>query len=153
MSEYEIKNLHEVLSGYIKKDQKIIEAHLENLTAPGENYGSVMLKLDITVKSEEDGKQEKLHLVAKQLPNNEVAKRVFNIQVVFKNEIAMYAIIVPTLQEFQRENGVSEIIDCFSKFYGGRINLGEDNGIVDENAVVILENLTLKGNLTIWIVC
>lgn len=152
MNEFEIRNLREVLNRSIRRQQKITEIKIENLTAPGENYGSVMLKLDVVLKDEENGQQEEIHLVAKQLPDNEIAKRVFNNQITFKNEIAMYISIIPTLQNFQRENGVNEVIDCFSRFYGGRINLSGENGIVDEDAVIILENLILKGNLSIKVI-
>lgn len=145
MTERTIENLQEVLSGLLEKDKKIRKINITNLTAPGENYGSIMSKLDITVKNEKNGSEEEVHAVAKQIPEKEMARKIFNIQVTFKNEIAMYDTIVPTLQAFQRENGVNEVIDCFPKFYGGRINLQEGSGTVDEDAVLILENLITKG--------
>ncbi|XP_018569812.1 uncharacterized protein LOC108909863 [Anoplophora glabripennis] len=144
MGEHTIENLQEVLSGYIKKSQRISDKKITNLTAPGENYGSIMLKLDVTLKDENDGTEEELHAVAKMIPEQEFVRKIFNTQVTFKNEVAMYNVIAPTLRDFQRENGVNEVIDCFPDFYGARINLGE-HGTVDENAVLILENLDFKG--------
>ncbi|XP_018569816.1 uncharacterized protein LOC108909865 [Anoplophora glabripennis] len=143
MAEHTIENLQEVLSEYIKKSQSISDKKITNLTAPGENYGSIMLKLDLTLK-EENGTEKELHAVAKMIPGQEFAREAFNIQVTFKNEIAMYNVIAPTLRDFQRENGVNKVIDCFPEFYGARLNLGEQNGTVDENAVLILENLNFK---------
>uniref|UniRef100_V5G064 CHK kinase-like domain-containing protein n=1 Tax=Anoplophora glabripennis TaxID=217634 RepID=V5G064_ANOGL len=103
-----------------------------------------MLKLDVTLKDESDGTEEELHAVAKMIPEQEFVRKIFNIQVTFKNEVAMYNVIAPTLRDFQRENGVNEVIDCFPELYGARLNLGEQNGNVDENAVLILENLNFK---------
>ncbi|XP_018569808.1 uncharacterized protein LOC108909861 isoform X1 [Anoplophora glabripennis] len=145
MSEHKIEKLQEVLSGYIKKSQIISDKKITNLTAPGENFGSVMLKLDITLKDEKDGTEEELHAVAKMIPARESQRTLFNIQVTFKNEIGMYNVIAPTLRDFQRENGINQVIDCFPEFYGARINLDERNGTVDEDAVLILENLSIKG--------
>lgn len=145
MSEHTIKNLQEVLSEYIKSNQRISDQKIANLTSPGENYGSVMLKLDITLKDEKNGTKEELHTVAKMIPAQDFLRDMFNIQVSFKHEIAMYNVIAPLLRSFQRENGVDEVIDCFPEFYGARINLRKDNDIVDEDAVLILENLNFKG--------
>ncbi|XP_018569887.1 uncharacterized protein LOC108909900 [Anoplophora glabripennis] len=145
MGEHTIKNLEEVLNGCIKKDKRITEKNITNLTAPGENFGSIMLKLDVTLKDENDGTEDELHAVAKMIPSDEFARKAFNIQVTFKNEIGMYNVIAPTLRDFQRENGVNDVINCFPEFYGARINLGEENGDVDENAVLLLENLNFKG--------
>ncbi|XP_018569781.1 uncharacterized protein LOC108909837 [Anoplophora glabripennis] len=145
MGEHTIENLQEVLSGCIKKSQRISDKKITNLTAPGENYGSTMLKLDVTLKDENDGTEEELHAVAKMIPEQEFVRKIFNIQVTFKNEVAMYNVIAPTLRDFQRQNGVNEVIDCFPELYGARLNLGEQNGNVDENAVLILENLNFKG--------
>ncbi|KAJ8922348.1 hypothetical protein NQ315_004291 [Exocentrus adspersus] len=143
MGERAIKDLEKVLSARIGKHKKITDVKMEPLTAPGENYGSIMSKLDLTV--EDQGTKTELHAVAKQIPAQEFARALFNIQVTFKNEIAVYDTIVPLLQDFQRENGVDEVIDCFTEMYGARINLGEENGTVDEDAVLILENLNFTG--------
>ncbi|KAG5870713.1 hypothetical protein JTB14_020725 [Gonioctena quinquepunctata] len=50
-----------------------------------------------------------------------------------------------SLQEFQRKQGIEEVIDCFPKFYGARTNLENSDGKIDENAILILENLKIKG--------
>ncbi|KAJ8940527.1 hypothetical protein NQ314_010688 [Rhamnusium bicolor] len=104
-----------------------------------------MLKLDVTLKNNNDGSEEQMHAVAKQIPDNEFTQKVFNTQVTYKNEIAMYATIMPTLQMFQKEHGVHEVIDCYPKLYGARINLHDKGDIVDENAVILLENLFASG--------
>ncbi|VEN48156.1 unnamed protein product [Callosobruchus maculatus] len=53
--------------------------------------------------------------------------------------------MVPALQEFQREMGVKNVIDCFARCYGARISLNKNGDTVDEDAALILENLHASG--------
>ncbi|XP_072393453.1 uncharacterized protein [Diabrotica undecimpunctata] len=137
-----IKNLNGILKSVIGVS-KITNTKITRLTAPGENYGSLMLKLDVTLKSDEHLETD-LHLVAKKIPTSELFRENFNIQVTFKNEVAMYQTVVPILQSFQKESGVKNVFNCVPRFYGARINL--DGGQqVDSDAVLILENLFANG--------
>lgn len=70
MIEYDIKYLKDLLPEQIKKN--FIGYTATRLTAPGENYGSLMLKLD--VQTESSGKKEILYLVAKCVPGNKVCR-------------------------------------------------------------------------------
>ncbi|CAG9856397.1 unnamed protein product [Phyllotreta striolata] len=133
----EIANIRDLLAD-VSAGSRIIGVETTRLTAPGENYGSLMLRLDVRLAGGE------LRLVAKKLPTEELFQESFNVQVTFKNEIAMYQTVVPLLQKFQRENGVVDVIDCFPKFYGARINL-DGSEVVDEHAVLLLENLVANG--------
>ncbi|KAJ8977761.1 hypothetical protein NQ317_001125 [Molorchus minor] len=130
MTEYKIRNLEEVLAKYLGPDKKIEHVAATAFGQKGENYGN--------------HNEEELHGVAKTIPDNEISRKIFNIQVTCKNEIAMYDTITPTLQEFQREHGVKDIIDYLPDMYGARLNLDGKNEIVDEDAVLILENLTVS---------
>lgn len=138
-----IYQLDELLSQYIDKDKKIVETKIARLTAPGENFGSTILKVDL-VLADNHGESEPLSIVAKLIPENEFFQKIFNIQVTFKMESAFYEVIVPTLQQFQKEQAVKDVIDFFPKYYGSRENLnGSDK--VDGNAVLLLENLKISG--------
>ncbi|KAJ3657526.1 hypothetical protein Zmor_009322 [Zophobas morio] len=134
------------MDGQIKKidtlitlpGKKIQRCEVKRLTAPGENYGSLMLSLEITTED-----SEKISLVAKAVPPNEFIQEYFMTSVTFRNEIVFYKHIVPTLQEFQRQNGVTEVIDFTPKYFGSRLNLtGSDK--VDQDAVLVLENLKIQ---------
>ncbi|XP_063927629.1 uncharacterized protein LOC135140848 [Zophobas morio] len=126
--------------------KKIQSCDVKRLTAPGENYGSLMLSLDIT--AEGPNGPEKISLVAKTVPPNEFIQELFMTSITFRNEIVFYKQIVPTLQEFQRENGVKEVIDFTPKYFGSRLNLtgGES---VDENGALVLENLKIQDYVTL----
>lgn len=143
-----IEKLEELLSQYVDKDKKIIETKLTRLTAPGENFGSTILKVDLILKNNH-GEFEPLSVVAKLLPESEFFQTVFNVQVTFKMESAFYEVIVPTLQEFEREQGVNNVIDFFPRFYGSRCNLNGTEEI-DGNAVLLLENLKITGKRIIF---
>lgn len=140
----DIKDLHDLLKNSISNDAEIADVQISNLTAPGENYGSVMMRVDITLKNKHNGKEEILYGVAKLIPPNAQIQEMFNTQVTFKNEIALYATIVPTLVEFQKEEGM-EGIKCFANLLGSRTNL-DGSDVVNEDAVLMLENLKMIGN-------
>lgn len=142
-----IENLEGLLQQYIGPNKKIVNIKKGRLTAPGENYCSIMLKLDITLKNLEKGKEEKLHAVAKTINTevNDFFKQAAHPQ--FEKEIAFYTEIVPTLQDFQREQGITEVLDLFPKLYAARRNLHGNDGEVDDDAVIILENLKEQGKI------
>nr|CAI5854407.1 unnamed protein product [Callosobruchus analis] len=104
-----------------------------------------MLKLDVILEDTNNGKQETMHLVAKKMPTLKMIQEIFNIQVTYKKEVAFYMKMVPALQEFQREMGVKNVINCFARCYGARISLNRDSDTVDEDAALILENLHSSG--------
>lgn len=142
-----IRNLKSVLSSSLGDDFDILEERTSFLTAPGEHYGSVMLRLDVTIKRP-DRKEEVLNLVAKLLPANEMLRIAFNVSVTFKKEVFAYLESIPTLIAFQREYKVPEnrILDIFPKCYGARISL--DKTEVDDDAILIFENLKTQGYAT-----
>jgi hypothetical protein len=59
----------------------------------------------------------------------------------FRNEINFYKNIFPILQSFQREHHLNEVINCFPKYYGSRLNLSGITDKVDSDAFLLLENL------------
>lgn len=139
----QIEKLEELMRKYIAETQKVTGTKISRLTAPGENFGSTILKLDLTLQ-DDDGKTEDLSVVAKLIPELEFFRMIFNVQVTFKIEAAFYEVIIPNLQDFQKQQGVQDVIDFFPKFYGARMNLdGSDR--VDGDAVILLENLKLSG--------
>ncbi|XP_072381947.1 uncharacterized protein [Diabrotica undecimpunctata] len=139
-----IEKLDQLISDHIGKDKKVIDSKITRLTAPGDNFGSEMLKVDLRLKST-GGKEENLHVVAKLIPENEFARAIFNVDVSFNVEKEFYNTIVPTLQDFQRKQGITKVIDCFPRLYGARNNLENNGEKVDNNAALVLENLKSQG--------
>lgn len=138
-----IEKLEELINQYIDKDKKVVNTKITRLTAPGENFGSTMMRVDLVLR-DEHAKDEPLSIVAKLLPESEFFQEIFNVQVTFNMEAAFYEEIVPTLQNFQREQGITDVIDFFPKFYGFRRNLnGSDK--IDGDALLLMENLKTSG--------
>ncbi|XP_030754088.1 uncharacterized protein LOC115880901 [Sitophilus oryzae] len=139
------KTKFEDLEGLIKGTIKgeLIEQSAKYLLEPGENYGSVMYKVDFKVN--DDGKVKEYHAVAKCTPLNKVTQEMFNIQVTFKAEIGWYTTVVPAYQQFQNDQGAKSEINFFQKLYGSRINLQPESDVVDEDGVILTENLTCLG--------
>lgn len=145
IEEMKIQKLEDLVYQHVSKDKRIVQTKITSLTPPGENFGSSILKVDLTLEDEHK-LSDSLSMVVKMIPESELFQALFNVQVTFKLETAFYEIIVPTLQNFQRERGVTDVIDFFPKFYGARINL-DDGDEVDQNGVILLENLKVSGKL------
>ncbi|KAF2878837.1 hypothetical protein ILUMI_27326 [Ignelater luminosus] len=140
-----IPELEQLLQPFLKDNLKIVQYTTKRLTAAGENYGSLMLQTEIKLKSNTDPTTEKtLNLVAKLTPSNEFIKKFFRTAITFKKEMEFYTTIAPILKSIQIEQGVSEIIDCLPECYGARISLDSKSNVVDDGAIVLLENLKLK---------
>lgn len=138
-----IEKLDELFNHNVDKSKKLIDTKICSLTQPGENFGSTILKVDLTF--EDDNKETtEVKVVAKLLPKLEFFQKVFDVQVTFKLEKAFYDTIIPTLKEFEYKHGPINVLECFPKFYGARLNLnGSDK--VDSDAVILLENLKEQG--------
>ncbi|XP_056644255.1 uncharacterized protein LOC130450083 isoform X1 [Diorhabda sublineata] len=144
MSVPKIEKLNELLISYLGNGKAILDTKINRLTAPGENFGSEILEVEVIIK-EEVKKVEKLNVVVKLIPESEFARTVImNAAVSFKIEKGFYDSVIPTLQAFQRNEGLETVIDCFPQFYCARNNLRNECDIVDADAVLILENLKVK---------
>lgn len=140
-----IKNLESIISRNIENEKKIVETRIARITFPSPNYGTTILGIDIVVKDEIRYTQEILSVVAKLVPEKHFFRKLFNCGVTFKNEVEFYEHVIPLLKNFQNERRLKEEINYYPKFYGARLNLDESNDTVDDNAVLILENLSIKG--------
>lgn len=153
MSE-EIKNLQELLSQCVGPNKKIISSDISKLTAPGENYLSVVLKVDVVLRDEESGKEEKIHGVGKCLHSDNVHEMLRNFgKANYKTELAFYTEILPTLQNFVKEKKLKRNFDIFPKLIAYRPNLHGENDEVDENSILLMENLKMDGESTNFFLC
>ncbi|CAG9859902.1 unnamed protein product [Phyllotreta striolata] len=142
----EIRKLDELLSGYLGNSATIKDVKTSQLSKPGENYGSIIYGLEITVENNENKTEETLHTIAKVLPHDELMRELFRVQTTYTNEMGFYKIIVPTVSEFQKElTGLTSYLDCFPKCFAARKNLLENNDRIDDDAVLLLENLKHRG--------
>ncbi|XP_056636819.1 uncharacterized protein LOC130445278 [Diorhabda sublineata] len=139
-----IKDLTTLLSDKFIPKKVVGEPKISRLLAKGENFGSEMLKVDFVLEDEQ-GTREEMYAVAKILPESELFRNIFNVQVTYTNEMAFYEVIVPTLQQFQKSLGIKEIIDCFPKCYATRKNILGNSDTITNDAVIILENLQVLG--------
>ncbi|XP_066253266.1 uncharacterized protein [Euwallacea similis] len=137
----EIPKLEDLLGFHLKGE--IVSQNVSRLTAPGENYGSLMLKVDIKVRNH-DGKEEIINAVAKCVPPNKKMQEVFNTPVTFINEIGWYREAIPALKDLQREQG-AKVADYYTEIFGARISLEDNKKEVDDGGVLLLENLIHKG--------
>ncbi|XP_072392104.1 uncharacterized protein [Diabrotica undecimpunctata] len=148
---HKIVDLYQLLSTKLK-EYEIIDEKIGALTAPGEHYGSVIISVDLKVKSTNNGHEEKtINLVAKLLPANEMLRKVFDVLVTFKKEVFAYTVAVPTLVAFQEEYQIPAL-KCYSNLFpqcfGARLSVTESSDQVDDTGVLIFENLKTQGFYT-----
>lgn len=145
----EIKEMDAVMKQYLhNNNKKILSFKTRRLTQAGENYGSLIVGIELQIQND-DSTEETLHLVGKMCPPNEWIKKMFNIPATFKKEIAFYSVILPTYKKFQEEHNISNLLDTFPNFFGGRTSLDPTSSVVDDDALLLLENLQIKDYITV----
>ncbi|XP_072375980.1 uncharacterized protein [Diabrotica undecimpunctata] len=142
-----IKDLNNLLKPVFGENVEIVDKTIANLTLPGENYFSDMLKLQVTTRNRDTNSTNTENFVAKccivEVDENMPKEAAAMLSHVFKPEIAFYKEIIPTMQKFLKEHGLKEV-EIFPKLIASRYNLdGKEQP--DENAVLILENLQAAG--------
>lgn len=145
LSVIHIRNFEQLVEPFLSKlDKTFLSFECKNLLPPGENYGSVMLQVEIKVLNRKN-EEEIVHCVGKTVPPNNYLWEVFNTKVTFKSEIGMYQKIVPALNQFGEENGVHNLMDFFAECFNARISLDAESNCVDEDALLLLQNLKVEG--------
>ncbi|XP_050512666.1 uncharacterized protein LOC126888443 [Diabrotica virgifera virgifera] len=136
-----IKDLNNLLKPALGENVEIVDKTITNLTQPGDNYFSDMLKLQVTTRNKDTNATNTEHFVAKCcIADADMAAQSSSL---FKPEIAFYKEIVPTMQKFLKEHGQKEV-EIFPKLIAARYNLdGKEEP--DGDAVLVLENLQVAG--------
>lgn len=144
MADFDIVDLDELICEYTGKNKKILKKDITNLTKPGDNYCSLMLNIDVTLKDLNTGKEEVVSLIAK--CRKTIGGFIDKFSPLhFKQEIGFYTEILPALENLQREQHLEEVYDIFPKIYASRKNLHGRNDEIDEHAVLLMENLKVQG--------
>lgn len=135
----QVPHLTNLIKRNYGENVEILQEEIKSLTSPGENYGSIILAINLTVKQKDT--IEKLNLVAKCFPLSEMLKEAFDSVNTFKKEALAYIKAIPTLINFQKEFKIPEnkLLDVFPKCYGAYF--GADNK--PEDGVIFLENLKI----------
>ncbi|GJQ85188.1 putative vesicle docking protein [Trypoxylus dichotomus] len=140
----EVKNLKELIAASLGNGKKLISYQSSNLLSSGENYGSILLRIQAKYFDENSDERE-IDWVAKIAPPIPFLWEFFNTPVTFKKEVGVYKVIQPTLNEFGKEKGIDNLIDIFAKYNGSRYSLDANSEEVDRNAVLLMENLKITG--------
>lgn len=141
-----IDNFEELLSQKMSPNKKIFIDSVSDLTQPGENYMSHVLKVDVTVKNLKNVEEEtRMHFVVKIMKDAINEDLIILAKSLFEKEIAFYSEILPTLRLFQIEEGYGKYRDMFSDCFCFRKNLSGNTGEIDGDTVIVMENLKYKG--------
>lgn len=147
MAEETIKNLEKLIQKYTGCTKSLVDSKITKLTAPGENYLGIVLKVEATLK-DHNNQKETFSAVAKCLNFKLMEFSSGTIAQQFKKEKAFYTEIIPALRNFQLKTNVEErsIENLFPSLHAFRNHLNEDSSEEpDDNAVLLFENLIDKG--------
>lgn len=141
-----VEKFEELLYQKISSDKIICIDGISDLTEPGENYMSRVLKVDVIVKNlKKNEEKTQLNFVVKIMKEGVNEDLMLLAKSLFEKEIAFYSEIVPTLRLFRMEEGFGKCWDIFSECFCFRKNLSGNDGEVDENTVIVFENLKYEG--------
>lgn len=141
LDNYAIPDVEKVL---VLDGRKVTKINIARLTAPGENYISLVFRLDVEVV-DANGNSETIHGVAKRLPLTSGDKEPWGdfSALAMKVEIDWYRRIVPLFQNFAKEFGLQ--YDYFPTYLGSRLSLNDDSQEADSEAVLVVKNLHPEG--------
>ncbi|CAB0039828.1 unnamed protein product [Trichogramma brassicae] len=141
-----IRELESVLrKGLGNHELQLVEYSCRPLMPLGENYGSVVLKVDATIRPRENAKTESLHLVAKTV--NATDKTLVIWSELLPKEVFAYERVLPAYRQLEREAGVAEsdLIDVAPAYYGSRMSLDPSQpDLVDDDSLLLVENLCTR---------
>lgn len=135
--DYSIKDVEKL----VQVDGTVKNVEVARLTAPGENFLSLVLRVDFEV--EKNGSSKTISTVAKRLPLGERKSLDFNSKAM-TNEIKWYTEIVPLIKNFANEQGIQNI-DMFPEYCGSRYSLDPERQEADRDSVLLLKNLIPQG--------
>jgi hypothetical protein len=145
MSQLNKQDLEDLLRPQLGNDLVVKSFTSQPLTQAGDNYGSIMLAMEVTVVLGTDRTfSNNLSLVAKLVPPSEFLWRIFDPPNTVCKEINCYKLVNEEFKRLQEENHIPKhkFLDVFPKFYGARTTLSEEIGDkADNNAAILLENL------------
>lgn len=141
--DYTIPEIDQLVQPYINGG-KIVKVDLSRLTAPGENYISLVFRADFELETK-NGKTEKISAVAKRLPTGPLKGKFDFHAMSMKSEIEWYSKIFPLYKGFAKEFGLD--CDYFPTYLGSRLSLDLNSQQPDSEAVLVVKNLLPEGNL------
>jgi hypothetical protein len=145
MSQLSKQDLEDLLRPQLGNDLVVKSFTSQPLTQAGDNYGSIMLAIEVSVvHGAHRTSSNNLSLVAKLVPPSGFLWKIFDPPNTVCKEINCYKLVNEEHRKLQEENHIpkDKFLDVFPKFYGARTTLsGEIGDKADQNAVILLENL------------
>ncbi|XP_063990924.1 uncharacterized protein LOC135169665 [Diachasmimorpha longicaudata] len=142
-NKFPVEDLKGLLSQTLGNDINILETSWKNLTDPGENFGSLILAVNVVFTKSSSKKI--LHTVVKLPPPSVYLLQLFNSPATFNKELVFYRDVTPVFLQLQKDNGLADAESLWlgPHYYGGRLGLMPNK--FDDQACIVLENLNYSG--------
>lgn len=131
------------LRSILGKEVDVLNFEVSPFVKSTDHYGSSILKVNMTLKRGKTDQKEELEVVAKMMPPSDLQRSMFDSANTFKKEVFFYKELMPAYSELFKDG--KKRLDIGPKFYGSRWSLNEDQDQIDDDAVLLMENLKLKG--------
>ena len=145
-----LPKFEQLLKKSLGNDVELINYEGRKFLPFGENYCSLMVKIEATIRRGKCSDEEKLQLVAKTAGDFEKYPLIW--PKVFKKEVFIYQHLVPMYREIELASGINadDVFDNVPKFYGYRNSLYDtDDEKVDKDSMMLMENLKVPGYYTV----
>lgn len=143
-----LRDLQSMLRKRFNSELDVVKFATEAFLSPGEHYGSTIFKVDAVVKKSRDDPEERLHLVAKMLPSSDFQRAIFDSPFSFKKEVFFYTDLMPFYRRLELELcpiPEDPLFDLVPEYYGSRLSMDPKVEEVDDDAVLLMENLRVRG--------
>ena len=127
------------------KQLQVINYTATKQSSLGESYSSILIKIDATIRRNENTKEERLQLAAKIM--QEVEQPIVKWLITLIKEVFIYRELYPAYRNMEREAGVaeSELVDLLPKYFGHRFSKSGSTEKPDEYSTLVMENLQQRG--------
>jgi hypothetical protein len=147
MSQLGKNDLEALLRPQLGNDLVVESFTTQPLTQPGDNYGSIMLAIEVSVLQEADRtSSHNLSLVAKLVLPYGFLWKIFDPPNTVCKEINCYTLVKQEYEKLQNENCIpkEKFLDVFPRCYGARTTLSQKIGDkADKYGAILLENLKM----------
>lgn len=141
-------SLKPIIRKYLNDENlEITDLAETNLIPSGENYFSLIIKLDVTIRKNSEPNEEQLHLVIKENASTDMPLIIWPLML--KKELFVYAELLPMYRKLEIKAGIpNDQLSNFSPGFVGHVNSSGNNEI-DDTSILIMENMKLKEYYTL----
>ena len=127
------------------KQLEVMNYSATSLLPINENFQNSLVQLNVTIRRDENAKEERVYLVAKTMEISDEPIPAWSEM--FKKEVFAYLELLPAYRDIEREAGVNarELFDPSPRYFGHRYSLDLNSEKIDKHVTLLMDNLAAHG--------